>query len=477
MTGLSDVLALIDAAPDGPRIGAFVDLDGTLVAGYTAGAFYRDRLRRRAIGAGELARSVAVFADSLLGGDPGRLGPIAVAGLRGEREEELDRLGQRIYARELAATVRPEVRRLVRAHQDRGHTIVLATSATRFQAEPLANDLGIEHLLCSELESDGGRLTGEFRDGGMLWGSRKAAAVRRVVRERDLDAAESFAYANGDEDVALLAGVGRPHAVNPGHLLERVARAEGWPVLSFQDPGGSRLRNVIGTVAAVGGMNAVLAAGLGAGILTRDRRAAANLASGPAFDLALSLSGVRTRVSGRENLWTQRPAVFIFNHQSNLDPIVVGALVRRDFTATGKLEARNDPAAMLAGRLMDAVYLDRANPQDAKREINRLVARLEGGESVLIAPEGTRRAVPPLGEFKHGAFHLARRAGVPLVPVVLRNTAQLMPPSATAIRSGVVDVHVLEPVSTRRWKAGDVGRHAASLRARVQDTLDHWPAE
>src|SRR3954469_22013110 len=105
MSSLAETLARIDASPRGAHVGAFVDLDGTLVSGYTASAFYRERLRRNDIGPGELLRSVAVIADAALAGEATALGPIAVAGLRGQRAEDLERIGERLYARELAATL------------------------------------------------------------------------------------------------------------------------------------------------------------------------------------------------------------------------------------------------------------------------------------------------------------------------------------------------------------------------------------
>ena len=220
-------------------------------------------------------------------------------------------------------------------------------------------------------------------------------------------------------------------------------------------------------------MNGVYAAGLGVGWLSGNRRAGANLASSTAFGLALTLAGVRLDVLGRENLTAVRPAVFIFNHQSNLDPIVAGALVRRDFTATGKQEVKRDPAGALAAKVMDAVLLDRADPARAKQQINTLVDRLHGGESVLVAPEGTRR--PTLGEFKHGAFHIAMDAGVPVVPIVLRNTGELMGRGDKLIRPGVVDVCVLEPVSTEGWTREVLAERVEDVRRRFAETLEDWP--
>lgn len=474
-TSLDQLVAQIESGPAGPSVGALFDLDGTLVSGYTAGAFYRERVRRADIGPSELARSLAVVADSaLLGGDPSRLGDIAVAALRGRSIDELESLGERLYRERLSATIRRDARELVRAHQRQGHTVAVASSATAFQVRPIARELGIDHVLCSEVEARDGILSGRF-EGGMLWGARKARAAREFAVKHGLDLPGTYAYANGDEDVAFLSIAGHPHAVNPNPLLERVAGAEGWPVVRLRDRGTAGIRELARSAAAVLGMNGALALGLGLGVLQRDRRAGANLATSTAFDLALGLAGVRLRVTGEQNLWARRPAVFVFNHQSNLDPIVVGALVRRDFTATGKQEVRRDPAGVLASIVLDAVLLDRANPERAKAQINVLVDRLREGQSVLVAPEGTRR--PTLGEFKHGAFHIAMQSGVPVVPVVLRNTGELMGRGDKLIRSGVVDVCVLDPVGTEGWTKRNLAGNVEDVWQRVAHTLDRWPRE
>ena len=311
----------------------------------------------------------------------------------------------------------------------------------------------------------------------MLWDGAKAAAARAFARRRGAALSSSYAYANGDEDIALLASVGQPRAVEPGPLLERVARREDWPILRLPGERGAGLRAIAGTVAAAGGLNLSLALGAGVGLLHRDRRVGANVASAFAFDLALALAGVRLRVSGEENLWAARPAVFVFNHQSNLDPIVAGALLRRDFTSTGKREARRDPVAALAGYVLDAIFLDRDDPERAKQQMGEAVERLRGGISVLIAPEGTRSPTSVPRPFKRGAFHVAMRAGVPIVPIVLRNTGDLMPRGSTFIRPGTADVRVLEPISTEGWTEADVASQADALHQRTAELIADWPGE
>jgi putative phosphoserine phosphatase/1-acylglycerol-3-phosphate O-acyltransferase len=172
-----------------------------------------------------------------------------------------------------------------------------------------------------------------------------------------------------------------------------------------------------------------------------------------------------------------RPAVFIANHQSALDVLVLGALLRRDFTAVAKKEARFDPRMMVIGAVLDPAWIDRGDSTKAKDALNGVVGKLRAGISILILPEGTRMPTPSLGRFKKGAFHIALQAGVPIVPIVLRNTGELAWRRSMIVNPGTVDVAVLDPLSTRDWTVGDLDRGVAEVRQKVMDTLADWPRE
>jgi putative phosphoserine phosphatase/1-acylglycerol-3-phosphate O-acyltransferase len=215
--------------------------------------------------------------------------------------------------------------------------------------------------------------------------------------------------------------------------------------------------------------------GYAVGTLRRDPELGLNTAIPLACDSALALAGVRLNVVGESNLWSHRPAVFVGNHQSSLDVLIVGSLVRRDVTGVAKREARYDPRMIIGGQLMDLAFIDRSDPESARRDVNALVDRIRSGTSVAIMPEGTRAPTPIPGRFKKGGFHLAMQAGVPIVPIVMRNTGELMWRRSMVINPGTVDVAVLEPIPTNDWTVDDFDARVADVRQRFVDTLDDWP--
>src|ERR1700677_726671 len=123
-------VAEIMASPSGPKIGAFFDLDGTLVAGFTAVILTQERLRRRDMGVGELVSMVTAGLNHQFGRiEFEELIGKASAALRGRILSDLDEIGERLFVQRIESRIYPEMRELVRAHVARGHTAVLSSSA------------------------------------------------------------------------------------------------------------------------------------------------------------------------------------------------------------------------------------------------------------------------------------------------------------------------------------------------------------
>jgi WS/DGAT/MGAT family acyltransferase len=309
--------------------------------------------------------------------------------------------------------------------------------------------------------------------GPLLWRAGKAAAVRAFAAEHGINLPQSYAYSNGDEDVPFLQTVGRARAINPGRHLTEVARHYGWPVARFRSRR-TGVSDIAHTAAGLAGMLGGFTTGLLLGAATGSRRDAVDLGTTLAGELGSALAGVRLDVQGAEHLVT-RPAVFLFNHQSQLDVLVLAKLLRGGFTGVAKKELANSPGFGLMFRLADVAFVDRHDNAQARAALASAVQRLRDGISLVIAPEGTRSATPALGQFKKGAFHVALQAGVPIVPIVIRNSGELMWRGATTIHAGTVQVVVLPPVATGGWDPADLDDHVRAVRGQYLATLANWP--
>lgn len=234
----SDLIAEIGSTEPGARVGAFFDLDGTLVSGFTATAHAGDRIRRRQARAGEVLGVVEAAVRYRLGRMQFERLLVRAAGyLRGESIRELDEIGERLFVDHITGRIYPLMQQVVRAHQQRGHSVVLSSSALTIHAEPVARYLGIGQVLCNRFELDEhGLLTGDIVK-PVVWGRQKAAAVQRFCADNGIDLGQSFFYADGNEDAALMSLVGRPRPVNPRPGLAALAAEHGWPVLRVSGPG------------------------------------------------------------------------------------------------------------------------------------------------------------------------------------------------------------------------------------------------
>ena len=233
--------------PTGSKVGAFFDLDQTLLAGFSATSFVRERLLTGRMSPREMA---GTFYGALSFG-LGRLGfsgliTATTATYRGVSEAILEEVGLEVFEKHLARKIYPESRALVEAHQEAGHTVAIISSATRYQIAPFARDLGIEHVMCTELEVEDGVFTGEIVR-PVCYGECKAFAARGIAQREGLDLEESYFYTDSDEDLPLLETVGRPRPLNPNRRLAQIAKERGWPVRRFHSRGRPSMGDIVRT--------------------------------------------------------------------------------------------------------------------------------------------------------------------------------------------------------------------------------------
>ncbi|MBT8451129.1 MAG: HAD-IB family hydrolase [Deltaproteobacteria bacterium] len=462
----------IRTGPSGPRIGAFFDLDQTLFAGFSATPFTRDQFATGRLTPRNLADSLRATLSFTMGRTGFSAFVTATSAVyRGMAESVLEEAGQRVFENSLVTEIYPESRALVRAHQSAGHTVAIITSATRYQAEPVARELGIDHLLYTRLGVEDGILNGKVVK-PTCYGEGKAIAGRSLAAKYDLDLDETYFYSDSHEDLPLFDIVGRPRPLNPNRKLAQIAKERQWPVRRFTSRGRPTMGDIARTGLLYGSLAPSVGFGLAAGLLNRSKREAINVMGSVWGDLAASAAGIDLRVEGQEHLWSHRPAVFIFNHQSGLELVLLLKLLRRDFTGIAKQEIRHNPIFGPLFQAAGAVFIDRSDTAKAIEALGPAVEALRHGRSLIIAPEGTRSTTTAVGPFKKGAFHLAMDANVPVVPVVFRNVLDALPKGALVVRPAVVEAVVLPPVDTSHWTHDTLEDEISKVRDRYIAILE-----
>jgi len=469
----SKVTKEVDALPNGPEIGAFFDFDGTVIYGYSATTYLREQIKRGDVSPRQLVELIKTMTQFGLG-NMGFSAMMTIASqyLRGISEEDYLEFAEKLYSEHIAKLIYPESRALIEAHIRKGHTVALISAATPYQIMPAARDLGIENVKCSNLEIVNGKFTGAVVK-PTCYGMGKVDAAEQLAEKYDVDISKSYFYSDSDEDIQLLEFVGNPRPLNPNKRLRRIARGRGWPVQDFKSRGKASVFDYVKTAATQASMLTSFAAALPIYALTGSLNKTRNFSISLFADTACALTGIELDVEGEENAWANRPCVFVFNHQSQADVVILPALLRRDLAGIGKKEIGNVP---ILGKLMQiggTVLIDRENARSALEAMKPLVDVLQKeGRSVCVAPEGTRSTSTNLGRFKKGAFHLAMQAGVPVVPIVIHNAIDVAPRGQYVFRPATVKITVLPAVDTSNWQAETMSEHVDDVRDMFLEELD-----
>jgi 1-acyl-sn-glycerol-3-phosphate acyltransferase len=188
--------------------------------------------------------------------------------------------------------------------------------------------------------------------------------------------------------------------------------------------------------------------------------------------LALALTGTRFTVAGTENLPRPgTPAVFVSNHASYLDFMVMGAALPRPVGFVGKAELRGAFATRVVLDRMGTEYVERFDRQRGLADARRISQRLRDGMWPLFFAEGTLTRMPGLLPFHMGAFVTAVEAAVPVVPIAIRGTRSMLRDGSWFPRPGAITVTVCKPLEPEAGPAGDAWRRAVGLRDRTRQAI------
>src|SRR5215212_9870409 len=162
----------------------------------------------------------------------------------------------------------------------------------------------------------------------------------------------------------------------------------------------------------------------------------------------LLLTGVRVRVKGLELLDPKQTYVFVSNHRSYLDTAAMFIYTGRRIGLLAKKELLKVPVLGVGMGFVNVMAIDRTNRESAIRTTEAAAKRIQSGVSFAVFVEGTRAKPGELLPFKKGAFYMARQAGVPVVPVALKYSDELMGKGTGEAKSGTIEMVIMQPVPT-----------------------------
>ncbi len=185
----------------------------------------------------------------------------------------------------------------------------------------------------------------------------------------------------------------------------------------------------------------------------------------------LFFSGIDVSIKGTENI-PDPPCIFMCNHQSALDIYSLLACLPLSFRWVAKRQLFNIPFFGWAMKKAGYISLDRENPREALKAIEKAAAKIREGTNIIVFPEGTRSVDGVLLPFKKGVFSLAIQAGVPVVPVGIYGTSTLQPKgSLIPVKKGVIYINIGRPVFISDKRASEKNRIMAEVRKGIEELI------
>jgi HAD superfamily hydrolase (TIGR01490 family) len=253
-----------ESIPEPQKIGAFFDIDNTIMRGASIYHLARGLFARKILSATDLANFAIAQGKFLTYGsenlsDMARITENALSFVTGRNVEEVTALSEEIYDEIMADKVWPGTVQLAHMHRAAGHQVWLVSAAPIELANIIATKLGLTGAIATVSEVENGVYTGRLKNPPMH-GAQKALAVEALAEKHDLVLNHSFAYSDSSNDIPLLNCVGNPTAINPDSELRSYASEHGWPVHDF------RRQRLIKRYGVPAGATAIALIGAGAGI-------------------------------------------------------------------------------------------------------------------------------------------------------------------------------------------------------------------
>ncbi|NIO04857.1 MAG: 1-acylglycerol-3-phosphate O-acyltransferase [Proteobacteria bacterium] len=182
-------------------------------------------------------------------------------------------------------------------------------------------------------------------------------------------------------------------------------------------------------------------------------------------------SGVQVTLSGVDHIDRDRPYILMANHQGAYDIFALLAYLPVDFKWLAKAGLFKIPIFGWAMGAAGYISIDRKGKKKALESIEIAVAKIRGGASVLVFPEGTRSPDGEIHPFKRGGFTLAIKAGAPIVPISIRGSREVLPRSSLRVKPGKIEIVVGKPIPTDNKSMADREGLMQEVRAAIESTF------
>ena len=210
---------------------AFYDLDHTILDGNSATHLIQEAHKRGVMSERQYRHAVWLsILYKLDMGDPTRIINRMLTWLKGVEEADITALAQEIFDSNIKETIRPEILETIREHRANNGSVVLLSSATTPICQPVTRYMGLDEMICTQLESKNGILTGRT-SGKLVYGPEKKVRLLAFCQEKAVDPMTAWYYGDSHTDRHVMEAVGFPVAVSPDKKLLKIANKNNWPIL------------------------------------------------------------------------------------------------------------------------------------------------------------------------------------------------------------------------------------------------------
>jgi 1-acyl-sn-glycerol-3-phosphate acyltransferase len=183
--------------------------------------------------------------------------------------------------------------------------------------------------------------------------------------------------------------------------------------------------------------------------------------------VALMANRVKVKIEGMAHLKKEGPYIFMSNHQGSYDIFVLLGHLPFQFKWLAKKELFSIPFFGWTMAAAGYISIDREGTRETVEAMNKAAQKIQDGMSVVIFPEGSRSSDGSIQEFKKGGFTLAIKSKVPIVPITITGSREIMPKDQWTAASGEIQIRVGHPIETQHCSMKD----RKSLMEKVRETI------